>query len=501
MPRCLLVAAFLFALLPAPARAVLTTTREVAGLTRPVYVTAPAGDAQRLFLVEQAGLIKILKNGVVLATPFLDITGIVDDTGNEQGLLGLAFDPDFDTNGHFYVYFTFDPAGANPDQSRIQRYTVSAGNPDIADAGSAVEIFRWNQDFSNHNGGQIEFGPDGYLYIGLGDGGSGGDPNNNAQNGMQLLGKMLRIDPNGADAYPADPDNNYAIPALNPFVGNASFRDEIWAYGLRNPYRWSFDRATGDMYIADVGQNAWEEIDFQHATSGGGQNYGWRCWEGTHSYNQNPACLGPIVFPIREYSHGQDGFSCSVTGGYVYRGSEVSGLQGTYFYADYCSNQIYTFRYDGATLTELTNRTAELIPDVGAIQSIVAFGEDGMGELYIVDQAGEVFRVKGSIDPPSDAPAVERPGHGLLLDAAPNPFVAGTRLALRLDGTEQVKVSVYDAAGRLVRHLLEGTYSGGDVPVLWDGRDDASRPVPGGVYFVHASTGSGNATKRVTRIR
>ncbi|MBZ0268381.1 PQQ-dependent sugar dehydrogenase, partial [bacterium] len=192
MPRCLLAAAFLLALLPAPVRAALTTERVVTGLTRPTYVTAPAGDADRLFLVEQAGIIKILKNGSVLSRPFLNITGIVDDLGNEQGLLGLAFDPDFDTNSFFYVYFTFDPPGVNSDQSRIMRYKASASDPDSADVGSGIDIFRWDQPFSNHNGGQIEFGPDGYLYLGLGDGGSGGDPGNRAQNGQELLGKMLR---------------------------------------------------------------------------------------------------------------------------------------------------------------------------------------------------------------------------------------------------------------------------------------------------------------------
>jgi glucose/arabinose dehydrogenase len=367
----------------------LTTTRVAQGLTLPLFVVAPPGDTDRLFIVEQrsgtSGRIKILNlhTGTVNATPFLTVNGV--STGNEQGLLGLAFHPDYAANGFFYVNFT-DSAGT----TIIRRYMVSA-NPDVADPNSAYPILSISQPYSNHNGGWIAFGPDGYFYAGMGDGGSAGDPQDRAQDLNQLLGKMLRINVN-SDGFPLDPNTNYAIPPSNPFVGLPG-NDAIWAYGLRNPWRPSFDRLTGDLYIADVGQGAWEEVDFQPASSSGGENYGWHCFEGNAPYDPNdcpPA--SPLVFPIYTYSHA--GGNCSITGGYVYRGSQICDLQGTYFFADYCSNNIWSFRYDGANLTDFRNRTAELAPGGGlSITSITSFGEDAAGELYVCDQGGEVFKI------------------------------------------------------------------------------------------------------------
>jgi len=368
-----------------------TTSRVASGLSRPLYVTAPPGDTDRLFIVEQhTGRIKILNldTGLVNATPFLDIDGL--STGNEQGLLGLEFHPDYAANGFFYVNLTESNRTTN-----IRRYRVSAGSPDIADAASATTIMTYAQPFSNHNGGWLGFGPDGFLYICTGDGGSGNDPGNRAQDITdQKLGKMLRLDINGDD-FGADPTRNYAIPAGNPFVG-ASGDDEIWAYGLRNPWRASFDRLTGDLYIADVGQNQREEIHFQPASSAGGENYGWRVMEGTRcNFASDPlACNDPSFKPpIHEYPHsGAPDGGQSITGGYVYRGP-IRELQGTYFFADYVSDQIWSFRFDGTAKTEFMNRTAELASDVGSVGSISSFGEDAAGNLYIVDLGGEVFKI------------------------------------------------------------------------------------------------------------
>ncbi len=392
---CLLLCAFVASWLSPLASAEtfrIMATRVASGLSRPLYVTTPAADTGRLFIVEQhTGRIRImnLDAGAVNPTPFLDIDGL--STGNEQGLLGLAFHPDYATNGFFYVNFT-----QTDGTTVIRRYQVSANNPDIADPSTATTVMTYAQPFSNHNGGWLGFGPDGYLYIASGDGGSGNDPGNRAQDITdQKLGKLLRIDVNGDD-FPADPARNYAIPNDNPFVGAAG-DDEIWAYGLRNPWRPSFDRLTGDLYIADVGQNQVEEINFQPASSRGGENYGWRVMEGTRcNISGDPLpCNDPdFIRPIHEYTHsGPPDGGFSITGGYVYRGPIVP-LQGIYFFADYVSNQIWSFRFDGVNKTDFANRTAELAADVGTVRSISSFGEDALGNLYITNlDDGEVFKI------------------------------------------------------------------------------------------------------------
>jgi glucose/arabinose dehydrogenase len=384
----------------------LTTERVASGLSLPLYVTAPPGDPERLFIVEQRGSggvgnradIRILDlgSGVLNAAPFLSISPV--STGSEQGLLGLAFHPEYAANGFFYVSYT-NSGGT----SVIARYQVSA-NPDLADAGSAQTVLTLAQPFTNHNGGWIGFSPrDRYLYISMGDGGSSNDPGGRAQDLNVLLGKLLRVDLN-RDDFPGDPGLNYAVPASNPFAGAIPGLDEIWAYGVRNPWRGSFDRVTHDFYIGDVGQGAWEEIDFQPAASAGGENYGWRCMEGLHCTGLSGCtCNAPaLTLPIHEFSHGAG--NCSVTGGYVYRGCAIPDLRGTYFFADYCSAQIWSFRYYGAVPTGFTIRTVELDPP-GAmtIASITSFGEDRRGELYICDQGGEVFRIipNGPVDPPT----------------------------------------------------------------------------------------------------
>ncbi|MCE9594880.1 MAG: PQQ-dependent sugar dehydrogenase [Planctomycetes bacterium] len=381
--------ATILAAAPAVAQKVpLTTVRVASGLSKPLYVTAPPGDFARVFIVERGGDIEILKAGAINAVPFLDITPLLITSDQEQGLLGLAFDPNYATNGFFYVDYTRAGDGATV----IARYTVSA-NPDLADASSAVIMKTIAQPQSNHNGGCLQFGPDGYMYVGMGDGGNSNDTGaghtagtGNAQDGSKLLGKMLRLDVANPPTY---------VPASNPFVSDPLIADEIWDLGMRNPWRFSFDRTTGDLYIGDVGQGAREEIDFEPAGSPGGFNYGWRCMEGFNCTGLTGCtCNGiGITLPIKDYGHtaGQ----CSVTGGYVYRGTTLCGYDGTYFYADYCAGRIWTLKYSGGVVTEFTDRTAELAPGGGlVIQDVSSFGEDAAGDIYICDLFdNEVYKI------------------------------------------------------------------------------------------------------------
>ncbi|HEX2897787.1 MAG TPA: PQQ-dependent sugar dehydrogenase [candidate division Zixibacteria bacterium] len=350
------------------------------GLVNPVLVTFAPGDSTRIFILEQPGRIRVVRNDTLIVTPFMDIDPIVGSSGSEQGLLGLAFHPNYQSNKFFYVNYT-----NNSGNTVVARYSVT-GNPDVADPNSALTILTIAQPFSNHNGGMIAFGPsDGYLYIGMGDGGSGGDPGNRAQNPLNILGKMLRIDVNSGSPY--------AIPPSNPFVGNGSYLPEIWALGLRNPWRFSFDRVTGDLWTADVGQGEIEEIDFQDGSSTGGENYGWRLMEGDSCFDPPDMCdtLVGLAGPVTFYTHGGSPFRCSVTGGYVYRGCAIPDLQGHYFYGDYCSGQIWSFRYDGVNISDSTQRTSDLA--AGSI-GISSFGEDFYGELYICSHGnGRVLKI------------------------------------------------------------------------------------------------------------
>ncbi len=341
------------------------------GLNAPVYVTHAGDGSSRLFVVEKRGAIRILAGGQANPAPFLDIRSIVGSRGSEQGLLSVAFHPDYATNGLLFVNYT-DTNG----NTVVARYRVS-DDPDLADPHSARIILTLDQPAANHNGGLLLFGPDGYLYIGAGDGGRGGDPWGNAQNHQVLLGKMLRLD--------VDSGEPYGIPPDNPFVADPAVRDEVWALGLRNPWRYSFDRTTGNLYIADVGQNKWEEIDFQPARSPGGANYGWNIMEGTHCFSPSTNCDSTdLVLPIAEYGHD---VGCSVTGGYVYRGSAYAAMAGAYFYGDFCSGRIWALyrNRDGEW------RTTKLL-DSGL--SISSFGEDEAGELYVTDLGdGRLFRL------------------------------------------------------------------------------------------------------------
>ncbi len=344
------------------------------GLRFPLYLTAPPGDTNRFFVVEKGGAIRIIKNGALLPLPFLDLTAQVS-TGGEQGLLGLAFDPQYAANGRFYVNYT-DTAG----DTVVARYRVSS-DPERADPNADRVLLAVDQPYANHNGGHLAFGPDGYLYVGLGDGGSGGDPHGNGQSRAELLGSLLRIDVRPAGAY--------AIPLDNPFVGQPGARPELWDYGLRNPWRFSFDRANGDLYIADVGQNRREEVNVATTASGGGRglNYGWSVMEGTLCFNPASACnTAGLTLPVLDY--GRSGGACSVTGGYVYRGAAAPALQGVYFYADYCAGWVKSFRYADGRVTEGSDW-----PQLAPGGNITSFGEDAAGELYILTQQGGVYRV------------------------------------------------------------------------------------------------------------
>ena len=341
------------------------------GFQSPVAI-AHAGDS-RLFIVEQAGRIMIW-NGTGTNKLFLDIRHLVS-SGGERGLLGLAFHPRYAENGLLYVNYT-DTSG----DTVIARYVRSAGDPDSAGPIFPRTILHIDQPFPNHNGGHLAFGPDGYLYIGLGDGGSANDPGNRAQNRTELLGKMLRIDVDGGDPYGIPPDN--------PFLGQSSTRNEIWALGLRNPWRYSFDRVTGDLWIADVGQGSREEVNFQPASSDGGENYGWRLMEGSACFipaSSNCNATGALVEPVIEYGH--SGGACSVTGGYVYRGTSNPRIAGQYIYGDYCNGVIWAAtRLPGGTFT------SRVIADANFF--ISSFGEDVNGELYVADHGnGRIYRL------------------------------------------------------------------------------------------------------------
>lgn len=347
----------------------------VSGLREPVFLTHAPGDATRLFIVEKTGRIRVIKNGVLLATPFLDLSDSVS-TGSEQGLLGLAFQPDYATSGRFLVSYTSPRGSLSGGTSVIARYSVSTANPDRANPASGQPILELPQPYSNHNGGMIAFGPDGYFYAGFGDGGGGGDPLDTGQDRTDLLGSMLRLQLGGGPGY--------TIPASNPWASSTTFAPELWNWGLRNPWRFSFDRLTGDLYIADVGQGTWEEVNVAGQASPGGENYGWNQMEGGTCYVPGCTPLG-LVLPAVAYDHG-DG--CAVTGGYVYRGSAIPALQGHYLYGDYCRGWVRSFRYQGGVAVDPEDR-----PELSPGQLLTSFGEDATGELYVLTQGGTVYRM------------------------------------------------------------------------------------------------------------
>ena len=380
-----------------PSDQLITLTRHVTGFDNPVHITHAGDGSQQLFVVEQEGRIRIVKNQTLLSIPFLDISARVSCCG-ERGLLSVAFPPNYANKGHFYVNYT-----NNDGNTVIARYRVTS-DPDVANLNSEEILLTIEQPFANHNGGQIAFGPDGYLYIGMGDGGSVGDPQGNGQRPETLLGKLLRIDVESGVTP-------YAVPANNPFVQSRFYRGEIWALGLRNPWRFSFDRQTGDLYLGDVGQGSYEEINFQSRASFGGENYGWNIMEGKHCFNSNSCNQTGLVLPIVEYSHSE---GCSVTGGVVYRGQQYPRLQGLYLYGDYCSGTIWGLKVTSTAVQQ------GLLLDSG--YSISTFGEDEAGETYVADHGGGIIYRITDPNAPSGADLT------LSVTDAPDPVVVNNEL-------------------------------------------------------------------------
>jgi glucose/arabinose dehydrogenase len=456
--------------------------------SRPVDLQYAGDGSNRLFVVEQQGIIRVFENNpnVSNSSIFLDIIGRVLDSGNEQGLLGLAFHPDYVNNGYFYVNYT----ATSPNRTVISRFKVSEQDSNIAIADSELVLLEFNQPYSNHNGGQIAFGPnDGYLYIGTGDGGSYGDPECNAQNRTTLLGAILRIDVNGTSSL-----GNYSIPADNPFYNNSQgFREEIYAYGLRNPWRFSFDPLTGWLWAADVGQGLWEEVDL--IVNGG--NYGWSIFEGNHCYNSTWPCdslpcdTTGLKMPIWEYNHnvGQ-----SITGGYVYRGSLVSELVGKYVYADFVSGRIWTLEYSGsgsAVNQELFDTSLQ----------IASFGKDPAGELYICAFDGKIYHFV------STTTSVKKNNNqGIkeyyLAQNYPNPFNPETHIAYKIVNRAQVKINIMDLQGRLIRRLVNQIEAPGIYNIVWDGTNQTGIPQSSGIYFYQLLLDGKNIdTKRMLLLR
>lgn len=421
------------------------------GFTDPVGIEHPANDS-RLFIVEQNGLIRILNtNGTVNTNPFTNLSTIIS-TGGERGLLGLAFHPNYATNGFFFVNYT-NLAG----NTVVARYSVSASNPNIA-SGSGTILMTITQPFSNHNGGCLRFGPDGYLYIGMGDGGSGGDPGNRAQNKLENLGKMLRIDvdnPSGG--------LNYGIPPTNPYVGIAG-NDEIWAIGLRNPWKFSFNRLNGDLWIADVGQNVIEEINKVVAPLPTGLNFGWKCYEGNAVYNTTGcAAIGTMTMPFAQYTHAATG-GCSITGGYVYTGTLYPNLIGKYIFADYCNNKIGVVDSSGAiTYTTAFSGT-----------NITSFGEDLNGEIYVVGSSnGIIYRAIDSSQLATSS--FEKSGFSIYPNPAKSEFFVQSN-----QNNVISKVELFDLTGKLL--LTQTIDSAQSIP---------TSGLTSGIYLVSVTTKMG----------
>lgn len=442
----------------------------------PVDLQHPGDGTDRIFVVEQPGIIRVFENSAAATSAriFLDIRARVDFSG-EKGLLGLAFHPNYQSNGYFYVNYV----ASSPRRTVIARYRVSAADPNQAEANSELVILTFNQPFDNHNGGQLAFGDDGYLYIATGDGGSGGDPQGNGQNLQTLLGKILRIDVDTATG-----GKNYGIPSDNPFIGNmAGNREEIFAYGLRNPWRMSFDRATGWLWTGDVGQGRREEIDLIEK----GQNYGWNRMEGNLCYpSGNPCDLPALVKPILDYGRN---LGASVTGGYVYRGTKVPELAGAYIYGDFVSGRIWALRYDG--INPVTNNQL-----FDTSLGIASFGLDKNNELYICAFDGRIYRfvsTASSVDDDDNIPASNR-----LAQNYPNPFLNGpstnaagnpTIIEYAVTQSAPVEIILYNLQGQLVRTLVSQSQIAGKHFTTWDGRDSNGQILPSGTYIYRLKIG------------
>ncbi len=443
----------------------------------PLFLTHSGDGTNRIFVVQQRGIIKVFPNDSMTTNVqnFIDLSNIVSSSGNERGLLGLAFHPNYSSNRYFFVYYTRQSDGA----LRISRFTTQSGNPNKADSLSELNMLTIaHPTYSNHNGGCLMFGGDGYLYAGTGDGGSGGDPNANAQNVNVLLGKILRIDINTPSG-----GNNYSIPPTNPFAGGGG-APEIYAIGMRNPWRFSRDAVTGTIYCGDVGQDAWEEVD----TLAVGKNYGWRCYEGNHTFNTS-GCgpIGNYTFPIAEYPN--SGSDISITGGYVYRGSRVPWLVGRYIYADYGSRKVWKLLLSGGAVSE--NSVIGVAP-----QGVPSFGVDQSNELYIVGSSGTIFKLQDALIG-IQGTSGEIPNGFSLEQNYPNPFNPVTNIYYNVGMTSVVNISVYDMTGKEVAVLLNESKPTGRYSVEWNATN-----MPSGVYFYKLTiNGSQSIEKKMVLVK
>ena len=449
-------------------------------ITEPVDLQHTGDGSNRLFVLERAGRIWVFENDAQQAVPavFLDIRNRVDSSFSEEGLLGLAFHPDYAQNGYFYVNYTAN----NPNRTLIARFQVTPGDSNLADPGSETVIITLPKPFSNHNAGALAFGPqDGYLYITAGDGGQGGDPLGSGQDLTSLLGAILRI-----DADQTSGSLNYAIPPDNPFAGNVQgYREEIYAYGLRNPWRMSFDPVTGWLWAGDVGQNVYEEINVIES----GKNYGWNIMEATHCYPPGSSCdTTGLTLPIWEYSHS---LGISVTGGYVYRGPTLPGLTGKYIYADFGSGRIWAISYDGSAPAQ-----NELLIDTPL--NIASFGVDADNELYICAFDGKIYRLVS----PNGLEGEARLPEGFELGQNyPNPFNPGTVISYQLSVVSNIKLAVFDGLGRQVQVLAEGRQAAGRHETTWDGRDGRGTEMAGGIYYYRLTVDGRAVTRKMILLR
>jgi glucose/arabinose dehydrogenase len=444
--------------------------------SNPVDLQYANDGSDRLFVVEQKGIIKVFQNSSYASAVkiFLDITDRVNNESTEMGLLGLAFHPDFKNNGYFYVNYTISSPTM---MTRISRFKVSSSNPDSADKNSELIILALNQPFNNHKGGQTTFGPDGYLYLGLGDGGSEGDPLNYGQNKTILLGKILRIDINTPQGT-----LNYSIPPDNPFIGNSiGYKKEIYAYGFRNPWRFSFDPVTGWLWCGDVGQDAWEEIDIVQK----GKNYGWRCYEGSHPYNLTTCYDSDYVQPIFNYDHSNN--NCCIIGGFVYRGQHVPELYGKYIYADYCSKNLWSLQYDS---TGLPIDSLLLTSPYG---QPYAFGIDKNREIYMCASDGKIYSFKPTVN--SVITGTINPYDYYLTQNYPNPFNPSTYIKFNVPEISNVHIRILDIIGRIVNEIYSGTKPIGGYDISWTPTNIAS-----GIYFTQMTASSLSSNKSYNKI-
>ncbi|MFA7360086.1 MAG: PQQ-dependent sugar dehydrogenase [Candidatus Kapaibacterium sp.] len=452
-----------------------------------LHLTHAGDGTNRVFVVTQVGQIIVFPNDsnvtAAQTNVFLNVSNKLSSTSGEQGLLGLAFHPNYSTNGYIFINYT----AGSPLRTVISRFKIQSGNPNKIDSLSEYKILEINQPFSNHNGGTVMFGQDGFLYIGMGDGGSGGDPSGNAQNLQVLLGKMLRIDINDTSA-----SRRYVIPNTNPFYNNPTAgKEEIYTWGMRNPWKYSQDPVTGLIYCADVGQGNWEEIDIIE----NGKNYGWKVMEGFVCYSPSTGCdTSGKKLPIKAYNH--SGGDCSVTGGYVYRGNRRPELRGAYIYGDYCSGKIWMLRYNSGVVTSDSLLTQKSI-------ALTSFGVDQFNELYVIASAasGKIWRFnKSPLATGINENGLTPEGYNLYQNY-PNPFNPNTMISYYLPKTGLVKLQVFDINGKQVRTLVNNSQTAGRYGISFNGKDDNGANIPSAIYYYTLSSDDFTETRKMVMIK